>query len=197
MTDNEIIKALECCTTKGAKCSDCPAFKKVDRSDCKKYFRGAIDIINRQQAEIERLKECPKCIYEYDGKTTEYCIQAPCSNFKTVEQIKSEAYKEFAEKVKANKNKLFNYIFSSRGFDEQIDNLVKEYEKGRRGEMKVTKCKGEGQGSCKRCSDKGKWNRTWMCFLYKIEGYEGCYCADCVKEIQGLQDHPTEKGGKD
>ena len=55
--------------------------------------------------------------------------------------------------------------------------------------MKITKCKGEGQGSCKRCSDKGKWNRTWMCFLYKIEGYEGCYCSDCVKEIQ------AEKGG--
>lgn len=49
--------------------------------------------------------------------------------------------------------------------------------------MKVTQCKGDGQGSCKRCSDKGKWNRTWMCFLYKIEGYEGCYCSDCVKEI--------------
>ena len=58
--------------------------------------------------------------------------------------------------------------------------------------MKITKCTGEGQGSCKSCSDNGKWNRTWMCFLYKIEGYEGCYCRDCVKEIQ---DHPTEKGG--
>lgn len=23
-----------------------------------------------------------------------------------------------------------------------------------------------------------------MCFLYKIEGYEGCYCLDCVKEIR-------------
>ena len=45
--------------------------------------------------------------------------------------------------------------------------------------MKVTQCTGEGQGSCKRCSDKGKWNRNWMCFLYKIEGYEGCYCSDC------------------
>lgn len=54
MTDKEIIKALECCTTKGAKCSDCPAFKKVDRSDCKKYFRGAIDLIKSQKAEIER-----------------------------------------------------------------------------------------------------------------------------------------------
>lgn len=25
---------------------------------------------------------------------------------------------------------------------------------------------------------------NWMCFLYKIEGYEGCYCSDCVKEIK-------------
>lgn len=49
---------------------------------------------------------------------------------------------------------------------------------------KVTRCVDEGQGSCKRCSDKGKWNRMWMCFLYEIEGYEGCYCSDCVKEIQ-------------
>ena len=50
--------------------------------------------------------------------------------------------------------------------------------------MKITQCTGEGQGSCKRCYDNGKWNRKWMCFLYKIEGYEGCYCSDCVKEIK-------------
>lgn len=50
--------------------------------------------------------------------------------------------------------------------------------------MKVTQCTGEGQGSCKRCLEKGKWNINWMCFLYKIEGYDGCYCSDCVKEIR-------------
>lgn len=50
--------------------------------------------------EIERLKECPKCVYEYDGETMEYCVQGPCSDFKTVEQIKAEAYKEFAERLK-------------------------------------------------------------------------------------------------
>ena len=81
MTDNEIIKALECCTTKGAKCSDCPAFKKVDRSDCKKYFRGAIDLITRQKAEIDRLKnendilsknaDCVKEIQELQDLSTE------------------------------------------------------------------------------------------------------------------------------
>lgn len=49
--------------------------------------------------------------------------------------------------------------------------------------MHVIKCDGNGQGSCKRCLDQGKWNRMLMCFLYHIDGYEGCYCHDCVKEI--------------
>lgn len=49
--------------------------------------------------------------------------------------------------------------------------------------LKITKCTGEGQGSCKRCNDYGIWNRHWMSMLYKIEGYEGCYCSYCVKEI--------------
>ena len=49
--------------------------------------------------------------------------------------------------------------------------------------MKVQKCTGEGLGSCKSCDDKGIWNRNWMCFLYKIEGYDGVYCRKCVEEI--------------
>ena len=49
--------------------------------------------------------------------------------------------------------------------------------------MKVTRCDGNGSGSCKRCFDKGIWNINWMVFLYKIDGYEGCYCSSCVKEI--------------
>lgn len=35
--------------------------------------------------------------------------------------------------------------------------------------MKIIDCKGEGQGSCKRCLDRGIWNVSWMCFLYKID----------------------------
>lgn len=49
--------------------------------------------------------------------------------------------------------------------------------------MEVICCNGEGQGSCKRCMDNGKWNISWMCFLYKIDGLDGCYCSDCVREI--------------
>lgn len=49
--------------------------------------------------------------------------------------------------------------------------------------VKISKCKGYGLGSCKRCMENGKWSNTWMNFLYHIEGYEGCYCSDCVKDI--------------
>lgn len=34
--------------------------------------------------------------------------------------------------------------------------------------MKVTQCTGEGMGSCKRCSDNGKWNMNWMCFYTRL-----------------------------
>ena len=48
----------------------------------------------------------------------------------------------------------------------------------------MQKCNGEGQGSCKRCNEKGIWNRNWMCFLYKVEGHDGIYCYECAKEIE-------------
>ena len=116
MTDNEIIKALK---------SEIHLAEYIDSDYCgavdKVLIQSAINSINRLQAkvikeqnknsklrnernrlqaEIERLKECPKCVYEYDGEITEYCVQGPCPNFKTVEQIKAEAYKEFAERLK-------------------------------------------------------------------------------------------------
>ena len=47
----------------------------------------------------------------------------------------------------------------------------------------VKQCSGDGQGSCKRCQEKGIWNKLWMCFLYKIDGLDGCYCENCVKEL--------------
>lgn len=94
-TDEEIIETLECCAYSDG-CERCQCSKQCDGAE---HLINALDLINRQRAEIERLKECPKCAYEYDGEITEYCVQGPCPNFKTVEQIKSEAYKEFAERL--------------------------------------------------------------------------------------------------
>lgn len=50
--------------------------------------------------------------------------------------------------------------------------------------LKITRCSGNGQGSCKRCEDNGIWNRHWMTMLYKIEGFDGCYCPKCVEAIK-------------
>lgn len=50
--------------------------------------------------------------------------------------------------------------------------------------LKITRCSGNGQGSCKRCEDNGIWNRHWMTFLYEIEGFDGCYCPKCVEAIK-------------
>jgi len=49
--------------------------------------------------------------------------------------------------------------------------------------LKITKCVGEGQGECKRCAEIKGFNRFWTSMLYKIDGYEGVYCYDCVLAI--------------
>lgn len=52
MKDNEIIKALECCIKDD--CDNCPdTFGNCEHN----AMRNALDLINRQKAEIERLKE--------------------------------------------------------------------------------------------------------------------------------------------
>ena len=54
--------------------------------------------------------------------------------------------------------------------------------------MKIKKCEGDGQGSCIRCAEHGKWNRMWMCFLYEIEGINGTYCWECAQKNSEVKD---------
>ena len=61
LTDNEIIKALECCATNVAfgNCAYCPYkeyWAKGLTCVCK-ATKDSLDLINRQKAEIERLSE--------------------------------------------------------------------------------------------------------------------------------------------
>ena len=59
MSDNEIIKALECCVHRT--CNECirqPIEYGRTERDCKSgLMKSAFDLINRQKAEIERLTE--------------------------------------------------------------------------------------------------------------------------------------------
>ena len=126
MTDNEIIKALECCLDiSPSTCKNCPLFNVTNSTMvCSKIAtKSALDLITRQQAEIERLKKKVEELSEVlsDSIRIRY------------KEVQSEAYQECLAKVK-------NYIkthcnpYGKPDFDYNtsikilnfIDNLKKE-----------------------------------------------------------------------
>ena len=128
MTDNEIMRALECCIKHD--CGECCLINYSDDADvCQtKLMKYALDLINRQKAEIERLKD-----FNENLQTANTCL----SN--EILDIKSEARKELAEKIKAKNGNDFleewheyadiYYDFNQEEFEAYIDNLLGEMEK--------------------------------------------------------------------
>lgn len=113
MTDNEIMKALECCSHRGKGCDDCPVNYKTAEFCFEDVMSDALDLINSQKAEIER--------YLHSIKMLENDVQT----------AKSEAIKEFVEglKYKADKTRIKNIETEKIVFymDEfKLDNLAKE-----------------------------------------------------------------------
>lgn len=49
----------------------------------------------------------------------------------------------------------------------------------------------EEQAECKRCRELGKHSRTWMCFLYTVEGQDGYYCREHAEEVEKNADRAT------
>lgn len=88
MTDKDIINALECCKSDFGKCNDC-FYCKSPNSCFPELADDALCLIKRQQAEIERLNK--EIQITKDSYTM---LQTKC------EIVKSEAVKEFAERVK-------------------------------------------------------------------------------------------------
>lgn len=149
MTDNEIIKALECCS-KNILCGQCPLKEK---NNCiNKLSAYALELISRQQAEIERLhdevsKTRRKALLEASSKFTGHsdyhgdtilCKLICMAEGKEVEiakpldksEIKSESVKEF---VKEHKEIMRSFLDDDNEFlmkwceyEVNTDNLVKE-----------------------------------------------------------------------
>lgn len=95
MTDNEIIKALEYCQSETTEnCNKCPlVFKGACQQEC---LRKAFDLINRQQAEIEKQRIMLEAIEDAVNP-----LPFETDYDKSIKQAKSEAIKEFAERLKA------------------------------------------------------------------------------------------------
>ena len=107
MTDNEIIKALECCVTN--KCDECAIYKECHSENGKGRVEVVIDLINRQKAIIEKSEKvehfADKTIETANAKIERLekelmkCKLEKEMLYQTVEEIKSETIKEFAEKI--------------------------------------------------------------------------------------------------
>ena len=113
MTDKEIIKALEYCKEQGitSECSECNIKEKVCRRE---MIAIALDLINRQQTEIENLKKAYEIYEESSG----------------LKWAKAEAIKKFAERLKSGFG--YGWLIGS-SVKTRIDNLVKEMTEGNDG----------------------------------------------------------------
>ena len=93
MTDEQIVKALECCVG-NYPCRECP----YDNKGCE-IEPDALDLINRQKAEIERLNEeneKQKIILE-GIRDAVHPLPFETDYDKAIKQSKSEAVREFAQ----------------------------------------------------------------------------------------------------
>ena len=121
LTDNELIKALECCLG-GSGCIICP-LKDSPTWCISKAMKGAFSLINRQQAEIERLKT--------------NCLSMAQTIPNMAKAERAEAIKEFAERLHCHCQGLINEEWNKKvfptswadayeEFDEDVDNLMQE-----------------------------------------------------------------------
>lgn len=123
MTDNEIIKALECCSKEYWVCDiECPFY-----SECSKYLmaKSSLDIINRQKAEIERLKDELEQS-EQGADIIETMLEEKNKDISDlIFKERSNAITEFAESLK-NIFVTIDGVFEVSEIEEYINDLVKE-----------------------------------------------------------------------
>lgn len=131
MNEEDIKKALECCGCGVTKCvcNECPIrYRESCLDDLPKI---ALDLINRQQAEIEKLENAIIALMSYldilgaDKTDTSFINQATEFNKQIRADIKSEAIKEFAERLKIDWQEN-DFYWEDADVYKWIDNLVKE-----------------------------------------------------------------------
>ncbi len=128
MTDNEIIKALVCCIA--PKCGECPIFnnseiRRVPGRCVVTLEKNALDLINRQKAEIERLQELLNGWKTEAYKVADEKDKLYCEAVERVKTTKAEAIKEFAQKAVINLAENYSNEYC-HWIDDTIDNLVRE-----------------------------------------------------------------------
>lgn len=126
MTDAEIKKALVWHLNDETHCSGCPYEEHSVTHYCvDMVIQDALDLINRQQAEIERLKdENLQSEYPARIRVDDFLV---CANslgewLEFCDSLKAEAITEFADRLKEKSRYPSGTIYV-----EHIDNLVKKW----------------------------------------------------------------------
>ncbi len=149
MTDNEIIKALECLSgiAKDWDCDKCP----FDSAICTSFVaESTLDLINRLQEEKQNLEIELKAMrgaansYKDEVERLKENLEEAVSCFNRMESLyniknmelkvaKTEAYKEFAELLKKQKYQSSDwshgehpFVVEERDIDNTLDELVGE-----------------------------------------------------------------------
>ena len=102
MTDNEIIKGLECCGSPYNRCLECPLCE-TERVKCStELTANALDLINSQKAENERVQKENEILSANADNAFQEGLNENRELFKEeVEKgIRAEAIKEFVENLK-------------------------------------------------------------------------------------------------
>lgn len=95
LTEEDIIKALECCLCDNSECLQCQN-KELCKIDCDEIATQTIELINRKMAEIERIQKARL-------KQAKFLAEQKAQKYELINKLsraKSEAYKEFVERLK-------------------------------------------------------------------------------------------------
>ena len=128
MTDEQIIKALECCKNSLSEkdaCGDCPLYEEEEVTCITILSKNAFDLIKRQKAEIEELIEKLECLlcHSTDGRLSKHTYSLKTMELEVTDTMNrnyndgyDEAIKEFAEMI----------IMEYPEVDYFVSNLAKE-----------------------------------------------------------------------
>lgn len=125
-TDEEILKALECCLCDNSECLQCQN-KELCEIERDELAVKTLDLITRKILEIERLKAE---IERLQKEANLVSIQFQDLQERT-DEIKSKAYKEFADKLEEKSETYIEDIFGERISHkliskEDIENILTE-----------------------------------------------------------------------
>ena len=141
MTDNDVIKALECCNQDSSKgCFRCP-YRQYSPACLEKRNADTIDLINRQQVEIERLRKdngIVDILYQEEQAQNEDLkteIERLKKGWKAdvieAQNIKAEAIKEFTKRLNKEAEEVVidregDFVFANDKLYETVADWCKE-----------------------------------------------------------------------